>query len=369
MRLPWTLRKVITHTQLLIDKTTFFAHANNNITTALLNTTTAVSSPASKSTMKDFSSLGVPTTLLKKTTLVEASNGDIGDGAIERLPVYTLTFAIPPAPSSSTDDVVNVNGFQLKQLHHADINIGLGDVVKMVVPNYKPKSYSVSAIRPNQNEFDVTFKVYPNGRASGYLDRLVVGGGDAGGDVVTRIRSFGKSAGRYRNHGVGDNEEHACIIAYGVGITEGLPVARAELERMARDDGGEGEGDNNNGRCRTRKVTVLWASRTEADTFWRDEIDELRQKYGKEKFELRHVLSRERRDGCYHGRIDPAIVRDAFELGEQNEAAANENDARCLPLFLSVGTKEMMRMTYGMLESMGYPMPDHELLPKHKKTK
>merc|ERR1712196_507261 len=113
--------------------------------------------------------------------------------------------------------------------------------------------------------------------------------------------------GRYRNHcnvGGSNHDEHVCIIAYGVGITEGLPVARAELERMnaASDDENNDDSETKNKNHKTKKVTVLWASRTEADTFWRDEIDELRQLYGNDKFELKHVFSRKQRDGCYHGR-------------------------------------------------------------------
>merc|ERR1712227_241970 len=100
-----------------------------------------------------------------------------------------------------------------------------------------------------------------------------------------------------------------------------------------------------------KKVTVLWASRTEADTFWKDEIDELRQTYGNDTFELKHVFSREERDGCYHGRINPDVVRDAFELvnssDEQQKPNDNHDDDDMLfPLFLAVGTKEMMKMTY-----------------------
>ena len=86
-----------------------------------------------------------PATLLHKSTLVQASSA--------HLPVHTLTFSIPEGMSESLG-----------------VSIEKGDVVKVVVPNYKPKSYSMSAARPN--EFDITFKVYPNGRASGYLDSI-----------------------------------------------------------------------------------------------------------------------------------------------------------------------------------------------------
>ena len=80
-----------------------------------------------------------PATLLRKTTLVEEAEG--------RLPVHTLTFANPPGVGS------------------LGVRMDVGDVVKVVVPGYKPKSYSMSDERPG--EFDITVKVYPNGRASG----------------------------------------------------------------------------------------------------------------------------------------------------------------------------------------------------------
>ena len=70
------------------------------------------------------------------------------------MPVYTLTFETPPSLSNA-------------------VRIDCGDVVKVVVPNFKPKSYSMSAERPG--EFDITVKVYPGGVCSGYLDSVQVG--------------------------------------------------------------------------------------------------------------------------------------------------------------------------------------------------
>lgn len=204
---------------------------------------------------------------------------------------------------------------------HREMRLDLGDVVKMVIPNYKPKSYSVSALR--ENEFDVTFKVYPNGRASGFLDRLKVG---------AEMHTFAKKSGRRRNPGA-----HVGIIAYGVGITEGLPVARAELEQASAE-----------------KVVLLWASRTMDDTFWRDEITALRTEYPLQ-FEVRHILSRERRDGCLHGRIDANILNKVFGGFDREQAR-----------FLPVGTKDMMRLTDEMLSENGFTMPQHALLPKMK---
>jgi len=238
---------------------------------------------------------GVATTLLRKTTLVTAGP--------DRLPVHTLTFQIPSQPVASP------------AIPHANIRLDLGQVVKMVIPGYKPKSYSVSALR--DTEFDVTFKVYPNGRASGYLDRLQVG---------DTIHSFGKPNSRYRNAG-----KRVGIIAYGVGMTEALPVARAELDHGSR-------------------VTLLWASRTLQDTFWKDQTNALHAQYP-QHFRLKHILSRQQDEDCLHGRINADILQQVFH---------KQDDYR----FLVVGTKEMMSNTYALLESIGYPMPQHELLPK-----
>ncbi|CAB9510262.1 b5 reductase 1 [Seminavis robusta] len=248
--------------------------------------------------------LGAPTKLIKKTTLVPA--------APNHLPVHTLTFAIPKDDSA----------FSGRAKPHSEVAIELGDVVKMVIPGYKPKSYSMSAIR--DGEFDITFKVYPNGRASGFLDRLNVG---------DEMGTFGMTAGRHRNPG-----SFVGCIAFGVGITECLPVAQAELEK------GDAE-----------KVVLLWASRTMADTFWHDKIEDLKKKYP-DRFQMAHILSREERQGCLKGRINPELLDQVFQPEDRSQAR-----------FLSVGTKEMMRMTDKMLEEIDYPMPQHALLPKSQK--
>jgi len=302
---------------------------------------------------KDFSTMGIPMKLLRKTTMVEACDEP------ERLPVYTLTFEIPPPltdDDDDDDDDPTSKKMKAIQKHHSEIRIELGDVIKMVIPNYKPKSYSVSDLRVEDNELDVTVKVYPNGRASGFLDRLQIG---------DTIRSFGKSANRYRNHHHHhhheeenyNNGEHICIIVYGVGITEGLPVARKELERMARieKDGCDSSSSS--------KVTILWAGRTMDDTFWHDQIDDLKEKYGKNKFEIFYLCSREKEEDeekFIRGRVNQTVFKEVFHLSGNNE----EKEKNPKHLFLSVGTKEMMKMTYDMLSSMGYPSPEYQLIPK-----
>lgn len=248
---------------------------------------------------------GVPTKLLRKTTLIPAS--------ALHLPVHTLTFAIPSAPPAAHARICS----------HAAVRLDLGDVVKMVIPGYKPKSYSVSALRPADDEFDVTLKVYPGGRASGFIDRLRVG---------EEMGTFGMRAGRRRRPG-----RNVGIVVFGVGITEGLPVARAELD-------GEAE-----------EVVLLWASRTMDDAFWLDEIGALEEEFPG-RFRVVHILSREVRDGCLRGRIDQEVLGDIF-------GAWQGDDARFLP----VGTKEMMAITDGLLGEIGFPMPQHALLPKRAK--
>eukprot|EP00964_Phaeocystis_antarctica_P098158 scaffold64201_cov58-Phaeocystis_antarctica.AAC.2 len=94
---------------------------------------------------------GQPARLLRKVCHVTAVRGLASSPEWERLPVYTLTFETPPSLSNA-------------------VRIDCGDVVKVVVPNFKPKSYSMSAERPG--EFDITVKVYPGGVCSGYLDSV-----------------------------------------------------------------------------------------------------------------------------------------------------------------------------------------------------
>jgi len=239
--------------------------------------------------------------VLRKTTLVKA------DRATGRLPVHTLTFAEPPQPLG--------------------VRVDMGDIVKIVIPNFKPKSYSVSAQR--ENEFDVTFKVYPGGRCSGYLDQLEVG------DEATVFRMGNKQRQAGRLVGV---------VAYGVGITEALPVAAAEL---AKPD--------------ATSVCLLWAARTMGDTFWEEKVELLRKEHGT-RFQLAKILSRDMCGGALQGRVSPEVLSKVFD-GAWGTAAGGPNEAgRADARFLSVGTKQMMYDTDRMFEQIGYPMPRHKLL-------
>jgi ferredoxin-NADP reductase len=300
---------------------------------------------------------GVPTRLLRKTTLVSGE-----DDAGNRLPVHTLTFAMPPHDAPA---------FHSKARHPSTLRLDRGDVMKMVIPQYKPKSYSISALR--QDEFDITVKIYPQGRASGCLDRLRIN------DV---IHAFGKSKGNVRN--CDDSSAttiitHVGVIAYGVGITEALPIVTAELALADDQDNDhppepadENNNDDNKKKNTTQtKVTLLWAARTRADTFWHDEIALLQTKYPA-TFCIQYIFSRDEHDtDSLKGRIDANVLRQVFidykwPTTTDNDDAAVVAPGVVEPRFISVGTKEMMADTDEMLSAIGYPMPQYALLKKKK---
>lgn len=228
-----------------------------------------------------------PARLLRKTTIIPGGSG--------HLPVHTLTFASEPL----------------------GVRMDMGDVIKVIIPGYKPKSYSMSAER--EGEFDITFKVYPSGRCSGYLDSLEVG------DTANVFAKGDKK----RRPGT-----HVGLIAFGVGITEALPVAAAEL---AKPDATE--------------VVLVWASRTPADTFWHDRIKDLQERHP-DTFTVVHAYSQENVAGALHGRLNPDMLKGVFARWGAVDAAR----------FVTVGTKPMMAAADAMLAAIGFPMPEHALL-------
>jgi len=240
--------------------------------------------------------------LIRKVTVVA---GEVPKEGASRwtLPVYTLTFENPG---------------QDKTMPSLGCRIDRGDVVKVLIPGYKPKSYSMSAARPG--EFDLTVKVYPGGKCSGYLDSVKVG---------ETVEVFAKGKKERRPGG-----SHVGLVAFGVGITEALPIAAAELQKGVHE------------------VHLLWAARTYADMFWHDEIAELQAAH--EAFKVTRILSREDREGCLRGRVEARVLEDVFGSWKGNPQAR----------FLTVGTKEMMRQAEATLTRVGFPWPDCALLAK-----
>ena len=227
----------------------------------------------------------------------------------ERLSVFTLTFANPPGMES------------------LGVRIDCGDVVKVVVPNFKPKSYSMSAQR--HGEFDITVKVYPGGVCSGYLDSVQVGESIS----VFKMGAKQRAAGR-----------HVGLIAFGVGITEALPLCAAELSKPDAEH-----------------VRLLWASKTYGDLFWHEEIAALRAAHP-ERFSVATILSREQREGCLHGRCSAAVLAEVFDGAWGTAAGGPHEAARDAVRFLSVGTKPMMRQAEAMLRELGYATPGRHML-------
>ena len=98
------------------------------------------------------------------------------------------------------------------------------------------------------------------------------------------VHRKGKRTSRERRAG-----SHVALIAYGVGITEILPMAATELAKPEAE-----------------QVRLLWASRTRGDTFWRDQIAALEEAYP-ERFSFAEIISRDpgyaERAGALQGRV------------------------------------------------------------------
>ena len=78
---------------------------------------------------------------------------------------------------------------------------------------------------------------------------------------------------------------HIGLVALGVGITEALPIAAAELAKPAASS-----------------VVLLWATQRGDEIFWQDRRRALRRRHG-ERFAVVHIHSRDERDGALHGRV------------------------------------------------------------------
>jgi len=94
---------------------------------ALLMGIVGIISEITKMASRGFMGSGVAH-LIRKVSVVETG--------VDRLPVYTLTFANPAGSQS------------------LGVRMDHGDVIKVIIPGYKPKSYSMSDERPG--EFDIT---------------------------------------------------------------------------------------------------------------------------------------------------------------------------------------------------------------------
>ena len=93
--------------------------------------------------------------------------------------------------------------------------------------------------------------MYPDGKCSGYLDSLEIGDAMPVFRAGSNIREISKQNGAHCEPPVSVG-----LIAFGVGITECLPVARTELEWGDRHyDFDKYDTDR---KAKEGKVTLLW---------------------------------------------------------------------------------------------------------------
>ena len=92
---------------------------------------------------------------------------------------------------------------------------------------------------------------------------------------------------------------------------------------------------------------MLWANRSWADVFGLDELQALQAQYGgSTRLVVVHVLSREQREGCEHGRVGASLLKRVFGGFDRTRAR-----------FLVVGTKAMKRGTFAHLRALGFRAP------------
>ncbi len=154
----------------------------------------------------------VTVTCVKKKLLVEPIPADWvpedGDTA-QRQPVWQITFANPEGPDYNGNTDFETIGCAIDR----------GDAVKF---RFGEKAKAFSVCREEPGYFDICAKVYPHGYASGYLNRMKVGD-----KIDCYVHRKGKRVSRERRAG-----SHVALVAYGVGITEILPLAACELAQV-----------------------------------------------------------------------------------------------------------------------------------------
>lgn len=271
----------------------------------------------------------VTVTCARKKLLVEPipAGWKLEDGdTAERLPVYQITFNNPDGPDYAGNTDFETIGTAIDR----------GDAVKFRFA-HGAKAFSVCREQPGS--FDICAKIYPNGRASGHLYSMQVGD-----QIDAFVHRKGKRVSRERRPGT-----HVALCAWGVGITEILPLAACELAMPE-----------------AQSVRVLWASRTRGDcAFWRDQIQAL-QNMHPDRFSFVEIFSRDpewaEQTGALQGRITPEVCRAVFDeywgtyIGGPNEAA------RPNVRFQHVAEKQLLKqmdMMWG--EQLGYPKQTQRL--------
>jgi ferredoxin-NADP reductase len=247
-----------------------------------------------------------------------------GDTA-ERQPVWQITWANPEGPDHGGNTDFETIGTAIDR----------GDAVKFRFPEEgggaKAKAFSICREEPGY--FDICAKVYPYGHASGFLHHMQVGD-----KIDCFVHRKGKRVSRDRRAG-----SHVALIAFGVGITECLPMAACELAQPE-----------------PQSVRLLWSARSRGDSaFWRDQIEALQAMYP-ERFSFVEIFSRDDewadQVGALKGRITPDLCKEVFDqywgtyVGGPNEAA------RPHVRFQNVAEKALLKEADKYWETeLGYP--------------
>lgn len=208
-----------------------------------------------------------------------------------------------------------------------EADLSVGEFIRVRIPDVGMRSYSPFRT-DTAGEFELRVKRYREGRASKHLCDAAVG------DQV-------QMSGPYPPFWVPFVRAGICsrvgLIAFGVGITEALPLARAELEAGAASSSSS-----------SSEVRLLWASRGPQEVFDKEWLAELQDKFP-QRFKVTHLFSRRAGGtGDLQGRLSQVVLQSVF-----GDWQAEPDQAR----FLVVGTKSMKRDGYRLLNSVGFRLP------------
>lgn len=243
--------------------------------------------------------------------------------------------------ASSTGPPVWRITFGLPEEQTLGINLGLGEHVKVRlredcvdnVKGGKPRSYSPTSAPARKGSFDLTVKEYSDGCASKYLGSLSVG------DSVHMSRGWPLPANWMMQRSGG---RRVGLIALGVGITEAVWVADAELRRAGNTS-----------------VKLLYANRYFADRVMLEDIKRLEREFH-DRFSVQYLTSRENHPEAMNGRVSSQVLAECFDWNDELK-----EDSR----FLVVGTKPMKKDVYAMIEANGFPAQKHTLLLKQFRSR
>lgn len=254
--------------------------------------------------------------------------------------IMRLTFQLP-------DDT------SLKDL---GFDIGYGDFVRMrpFTEEHKKlvdhpnggRAYSPVSAPDEKGKFDLMVKVYGEGGLSSLFKTCEIGSEFLAASHVEHVYWAERKTGYYANvrNLEDDDEDHvACLIAFGIGITEIAPLALSELYDK-----------------KASKVKILWANKSWEDVAWvseesltdeaSDHQDLVRllfsgMAHNSEKLTINHILSQQKRTNCLHGRFNKETIKQVF---------MEDSIPMWKYRFVSVGTPEMTKRFYETLADLGF---------------